>query len=193
MKWMMTAGALVLGLSGCANVVETAKAPAIGESPRAAAKSVFLDVGVERASGERIAGTNTQLDLMRPLKFSAVAANGSHVDVEIFAEPALESADGYRVSLEVRESDKDGRTMSWRPALSLASGKEAVASIDWAGDGRRLRIRISEDAPLPAIAATEHATDQGAEVTPAITAPAEVSDAAPPLPEADAATDAPPP
>ena len=147
MRSLIAVGAM-LGLLGCAANGEVAQAPSVGKSPRAEAKSVFLHVDVERATGERIAGTDTQLDLMRPLKFSAYAADGSHVEVEIFAEPAAVAGDGYRVSLEVRESDRDGRQMSWRPSLSLASGKEAVASIDWAGDGRRLRVRLSDDAPL---------------------------------------------
>ncbi len=178
MRSLISVGIAVLGLSGCAPTVESAPTPAVGTSPRAAAKSVFLDVGVERATGERIAGTNTQLDLMRPLKFSAFAADGSHVDVEIFAEPALEGAEGYRVSLEVRESDREGRMMSWRPALSLANGKEAVASIDWAGDGRRLRVRISDDAPLPESAlASESTGTRTTEAPPELAEPVEASPA----------------
>lgn len=156
-----------VGAAGCA-AHEGATTPreAVGESARVAPQSVFLQVDVERASGERIAGTDTQLDLMRPLRFSAEAADGSQVDVEIFAEPGVDERGGYRVSLEVREHDRSGRAMSWKPALSIADGKEAVASIDWAGDGRRLRVRVS-DAPLEPSARVGTAPLSEAEPAPA--------------------------
>ncbi len=181
MRSFIIVGVAVFGLSGCAANGGTTGAQLVGTSARDEARSVFLHVDVERATGERIAGTDTQLDLMRPLKFSAYSADGSHVEVEIFAEPTGAAGDGYRVSLEVRESDREGRTMSWRPALSLASGKEALASIDWAGDGRRLRVRLSDDAPLASEPARPLPLDAASEPAPAPEPAAELaSEAAPP-------------
>jgi hypothetical protein len=135
---------------GC-SVEEMAKPPVVapvGQSEREVARTVFLELELQRSNGERVAGTHTQLDMFRPVRFSSRTADGGDIEVEIFAEPATseDRTETFRVALEVTESDSTGKVVKWRPTFNLGAGKQGVATMNWGVDGRRLTLVLGEHA-----------------------------------------------
>jgi hypothetical protein len=165
----VVAGALAWLGFGCSMeevAPRRAEAP-IGQTARAPSRSVFVELELERSTGERVAGTSTQLDMLQPVRFSSRTAEGADVEVEIFAEPgeARDGGETYRVALVVEESDSSGKVVKWRPSFNLATGNEGVATVEWGTDGRRLRVlltgqpRAPEDVPQPAARPTTAPVD----------------------------------
>jgi hypothetical protein len=121
----------------------------IGQTAKSPSQPVFVELELERTSGERVAGTRTQLDMLQPVRFSSRTADGADVEVEIFAEPGETKEGTYRVALVVEESDSSGKNVKWRPSFNLAEGKEGVATMEWGTDGRRLRVVLSGEPKAP--------------------------------------------
>lgn len=149
-QWTMTAAAIFGGLvmSGCAQQVAPKPVAApVGISDHVASRPLVIEVGIERAGGEKVAGTKTQLDLNRPVHFSARAADGSDIEMELLVEEGDGSGKDatYRLVFSVVESDESGKKVVWQPALRIGAGKDVVTTMQWGSEERTLRVHLAEE------------------------------------------------
>jgi hypothetical protein len=72
---------------------------------------------------------------------------------KVHVQPQEESA--FTASVQWDETTAEGRVVKWSPTMAVADGAEAVNEIAWAdGDGRRLSLKLTRDAPPEALAAS---------------------------------------
>jgi len=72
---------------------------------------------------------------------------------KLHLQPQEETA--FTASVQWDETTAEGRVVKWSPTMAVADGAEAVNEIAWAdGDGRRLSLKLTRDAPPQALAAT---------------------------------------
>lgn len=150
-KWTMGAAVIFcVGLvsGGCAQeAMPEPVAAAVGISEHEVSRPLVIEVGIERAGGEKVVGTKTQLDLNRPVHFSARAADGSDIEIELLVEEGDGSGKDatYRVAFSVAESDDSGKKVVWQPALRIAAGKDVVTTMHWGSEERTLRVHLAEE------------------------------------------------
>lgn len=148
--WTMGAAALCMGLGGAGCAQEIRPKPVaqpVGISEQPTPRPLVIELAVERAGGEQVAGTKTQLDLNRPVHFSARAADGSDVEMELLVEEGDGSGKEatYRLVVSVAESDERGKKVVWQPALRIAAGRETVTTMHWGSEERTLRVTLAEE------------------------------------------------
>ena len=124
-----------------------------GEPPRDQAEVVGVEASVTRiGTGEVIAVSRGRMRADGVFSFETNKdgeGGGSRFTVHV--EP--EANKTFTATVQWNETTAEGREVRWSPNLALTDGTESVSEIAWAdGDGRRLSLKISRDAPPAALA-----------------------------------------
>lgn len=142
-----TAGAQVVQAQRPAAPRTEASAASASSASGTAARTEPTPVAVEYTVSRRGAQPATALTgqlVLVPFRSATVdlraARSNEAVSMVIEARPQTDGS--FVVHVHWRETSAQGEVVNWEPAVQLRRGAAGTASLDWAGGGRTLHLRL---------------------------------------------------